>query len=207
MEEGTEWYMFMPHERIKINRCEFRLHGNRYHSYELHNRHGEELIAAYDVHDANVVYVLDSDETLITTAVWNGNSLHGVPTSKKEQALFDRENRRSKNAQRKVDMIKKEDSKPTLVMVREVTPELIAFEAKQAEKQEKEKIHQAGMINSVAELCADIRRRAEVDEASEYEIRWANDYENSFGKRFRLGLYRDDPNCMGRFKEENKKVL
>lgn len=98
-------YLFMPHQRIKVNRCEFRLHGNRYHSYALQTHHGEEMIAAYDIHNADKVWVLDKDERLICEALWNGNDLHGVPTTKLEQALYERIQGQKKLKMRQIDMI------------------------------------------------------------------------------------------------------
>jgi putative transposase len=105
VEQGLLDHLFMPHERIKINRCEFRLHGNLYHSYALQTRHGEDMIAAYDVHDANQVYVLDLDERLICTAKWNGNTIHGVPTTKIEQAEYERIEGQKRLKQRQIDLI------------------------------------------------------------------------------------------------------
>lgn len=98
-------HLFMPCERVKINRREFRLHGNLYHSYSLDPHHGEEMIAAYDIHNANEVYVLNLDERLICTAQWNGNSIHGVPKTKLEQADYDRIEGQIKLKQRQIDMI------------------------------------------------------------------------------------------------------
>lgn len=105
LEEDMIEYLFMPHERITVKRCEFRLHGNLYHSYALQTHHGEEMIAAYDIHDANQVYVLNQDERMICTAQWNGNNIHGVPTSKMEQADFERIEGQRKLKLKQLDMI------------------------------------------------------------------------------------------------------
>jgi putative transposase len=98
-------HLFMPHQRIKINRCEFRLHGNRYHSHALHTHHGEQMVAAYDIHNADEVMVLNLDGRLICTAKWNGNDIHGVPTTKLEQADYERVQGQLKLNQQKRDMI------------------------------------------------------------------------------------------------------
>lgn len=98
-------HLFMPHQNVKINRREFRLHGNRYHAYELETYHGKDMIAAYDIHNANEVYVLDLNERLICTAQWNGNDIHGVPTTKLEQADYERVENQKKLKQRQIDMI------------------------------------------------------------------------------------------------------
>ncbi|MBV5328511.1 MAG: Mu transposase C-terminal domain-containing protein, partial [Chlorobium sp.] len=108
-------HLFMPHERIKIARCEFRLHGNLYHAYELQTHHGEDMIAAYDIHDANHVWILNQDEQLVCKATWNGNNIHGVPVSKMEQADFERTDRRIKLKERQLEMIKSE-AQPNVVI-------------------------------------------------------------------------------------------
>lgn len=119
-------HLYMPHERIKITRCEFRLHGNLYHAYDLQTHHDEEMIAAYDIHDANHVWVLNQGEQLICKATWNGNNIHGVPTSKMEQADFERMDRRIKLKERQLDMIKSEAQQA--VIVEPLTPEQTAIQ-------------------------------------------------------------------------------
>jgi len=105
VEQELPDHLFMPHERVRINRCEFRLHGNRYHSYSLEAHHGEEMLAAYDVHDANQVYVLDLDERLVCVATWNGNSIYGMPTTKLQQAEHERIEGQIKLKRRQIDLI------------------------------------------------------------------------------------------------------
>lgn len=97
-------HLFMPHERITVRRCEFNLHGNRYHSYELHQHHDQQMIAAYDVHNAESVHVLDMDERLICVAKWNGNKLAGRPVSEVEQYTMQRSQRQKKLLTRKLDL-------------------------------------------------------------------------------------------------------
>src|SRR6266545_3329630 len=72
-------YLFMPHEAVTVKRCKFTLHGNIYQAHELHQWHDRQMIAAYDIHDATKVWVLDTDERPICMANWNGNRVHAQP--------------------------------------------------------------------------------------------------------------------------------
>jgi putative transposase len=131
-------HLFMPHERITVDRRLFTLHGNKYHAYELHHCHQEQLIAAYDIHDARQVWVLDLDERPICKAIWNGHKKEAQPVSVKQQAIRDREDRRLKNLENKALMIRGEAEQPLTI---ELTPERQAeaeaiFEALEAPKAE-----------------------------------------------------------------------
>lgn len=101
-------YLFMPHEKITVRRCQFTSHGNIYHSYELHHWHNREAIVAYDIHDAKQVWVLDLDERPICKAHWNGNRVTAQPTPVKQQAIQQRQARRLKNNDNKGRMIQGE---------------------------------------------------------------------------------------------------
>lgn len=97
-------HLFMPHEEIDVKRRMFTLRGNRYHAYELHQYHGQKLIAAYDIHDAHYVWVMDRDERLICKATWNGNKVTGQPTPVKEQAIQKRADGQIKLLHKQIDL-------------------------------------------------------------------------------------------------------
>lgn len=108
-------HLFMPQERINIYRREFTLHGNRYHAYELETHHEEEMIAAFDIHDANHVWVTTLDGRLICQATWNGNRIYGIPKSKVDQESDKRIDGQLKRKQRDIDMIEASKRKAVVV--------------------------------------------------------------------------------------------
>lgn len=97
-------HLFMPHVKITVKRCEFNINGNRYHSYELHQYHEQEMLAAYDADDASYAWVLDLDERLICKAAWEGNKIHARPVSETEQYTMERNHRQVKLLQRKLNL-------------------------------------------------------------------------------------------------------
>ena len=126
VEGDMQGYLFMPRQEIKVDRCEFRMHGNRYHSYSLQTHHGETMIAAYDIHDANNVYVLNADEQLVCTAIWNGNNIHGRPMSKVETDSENRADRQVKLKSQQIEMI--EASRRQVPVIEPLTPEQTAIQ-------------------------------------------------------------------------------
>jgi putative transposase len=123
MGEDLLEYVFMPHVKIHVMRNEFTLLGNRYHSYELHQWHDRDMIAAYDIHDAKHVHVLNMDEQLITIATWNGNRIEGRPVSQKEQAIQKRADGQIKLHQRYIDQRQAETRQAVVI---EHSPEVLA---------------------------------------------------------------------------------
>jgi len=191
--------LFRPHVTVTTRRGEVRVFGNLYYSGDLVHYNGATVIVAYDIHDANRVWVKDQEERLICIARWNANKRDFYPKSVREQAIDDRLNRRKKLKLQQIEEIEAEAAVPLqLVAARELPPEVIAFEQRQ-EKKEKQKEIAQSCFDNVADLCDDIRRRQKQGGASEYETTWADDYDRSMGSGKRLGLYKIDPNCAGRF--------
>lgn len=202
-------HLMMPHERVRVFREKFTLHGNSYHAYELCQWHSQEVIAAYDIHDAERVWVLDLEERPICVAKWNGNKRDARPVSVKEQAVINRENRRIANVEKKAELIRAESETQRktieVVAVREVPKDVIVFEEKQRQREVEAETARAGrrLFRNAHELAEDIERRQKAGEpVGDYESRWIVDYQKSaFGPR-RIGLYLADPDCAGRFQEE-----
>ena len=97
IEQGA---LYRPTAIRKIVRGEIELFTNLYFSHNLKEFHGENLRVAYDIHDASLVWVLDDDGRVITTAEINGNRRHFMPVSVVEQA---RDNR-IKHAIKRIDV-------------------------------------------------------------------------------------------------------
>lgn len=191
--------LFRPHVTVTTRRGEVRVFGNLYYSGDLVHYNGETVIVAYDIHDANQVWVKDQEERLICIARWNANKKAFYPVPVVEQAREDRKNRRRKLLLGHLEEVEAEAAVSVeLVATRELPPEVIAFEQRQEEKVKQKEIGQT-FFDNIADLSDDIRRRQKRGEASAYETTWAEDYDRSLGSGKRLGLYKTDPNCAGRF--------
>ena len=204
-EDDMLGHLMMPHERIKVAREKFTLFGNSYHAYELCQRHGEEMIAAYDIHDASKVWVLDLEERLVCMAKWNGSKRDAQPVSKVQKAITDRQARRVKNKERDLELIRAEANPPIEVAVqRELPQDVIDFEQRQKERQAERVQARAGkrFFADCHELAEDILQRQKAQQpVGEYEASWIADYQKSAQSARRVGLYLTDPDCAGRFQQ------
>lgn len=199
--------LFMPHETVTVKREKLTLHGNAYHSCDLDEYHNSEVIVAYDIHNPHSVTVLDLAENYICQAQWNGNRAYARPISKVEKATMQRQNRRVKLKELQIDLINSEAQRDA-IEIKPLTIELDAAVLEFESREEQKRIEKAAaprIFNSAIELKEDIRERQKEGLASGYEIRWADDWDRSFGgdKVCYIGLYKDDPYCAGRFNEEN----
>jgi putative transposase len=192
-------HLMMPHERIKIFREKFSLFGNSYHAYELCQWHGQEMIAAYDIHDANKVWVLDLEERPICMAKWKGNKRDAQPVSKVQKALMDRENRRGSNLERKLEMVRAE-ANPAI----EVAPTHIELpvELLHAEEQRRQKVvsleqsRRLRDVSSPLDVYFMILDRIKAGDASAYQLQWKKDYEYWSETKKTLGLFKEDQYCL-----------
>lgn len=202
-------HLFMPHERVTVKREKFTIHTNTYHAYELCHWHNQEVIVAYDIHDAGTVWVLDLDERPICTAKFQGNKRAAQPVTVVEQAIANREKRRAENLRKKLDMVtaEAEGQRNTIeiVAVRDLPKDVIAFEQKQKEREVQTEKAREGkkLFRDAHELADDIMQRQKRGEpVGDYESRWIVDYHKSaYGPR-RIGLYLADPDCAGRFQSQ-----
>jgi len=194
--------LFRPQIQVKCRRGEVLLFGNKYNNKELEHYHGELVNVAYDIHDAAKVWVRDWEERLICTAKFEGNKRDFYPVPFVEKARSDRQRRREKTLMNHLDEIQLEGKGVTLVAAVperiELPAEVIDFEARQAKK-EQELAPSRVYFDSIDDLHDDIRGRQQIGQASEYEITWADDRDRSLSSGKRVGLYRDDPECAGRF--------
>jgi putative transposase len=193
-------HLMMPHERITVRREKFNLLGNSYHAYELCQWHEQEMIAAYDIHDATKVWVLDLEERPICMATWKGNKVHARPVAQKEKAEMDRENRRGSNLERKLEMVRREAQRGAI----EVTPthhelpiELLAGEEMRRQKvvnlSESRKLRD---VSNPLEVYFMILDRIKSGEVTPYQLQWKEDYEYWDKTKKKLGLFSSDPYCL-----------
>lgn len=195
-------YLFMPHERITVRREKFTLHGNSYHAYELSRWHGQDMIAAYDIHDASKVWVMDLEERPICEAKWNGNRVHAHPLPAVQKAVMERENRQRTNLERKLEMVQAAarpavEVAPTHI---ELEPEVIAFEERERAQEEQKivSLEQARKLRDIStptDVYYLILDRIKAGTVTPYQTEWRKDYEywDETGKK--RGLLLSDPYC------------
>ena len=206
-------HLFMPHEVVTVKREKFTLHTNTYHAFELSQWHNQEVIVAYDIHDASKVWVLDLDERPICTAKFQGNKRSAQPVAVVEQAIANREKRREDNVQKKLDMIRAEAdcqrNTIEVVAVRDLPKDVVDFEQRQKEREVRTEKAREGkrLFRDVHELAEDIVQRQKRGEAvGDYESRWIVDYQKSAHGPRRIGLYLADPDCTGRFQHAQQEA-
>ncbi|MDX1755855.1 MAG: Mu transposase C-terminal domain-containing protein [Marinobacter sp.] len=89
--------VFRPRVTRTVNRCEINLFKNLYFSKDLEEFHGEQVQVAYDLNDANTIWVFDQEhDRLICRAEWNANRVDYFPKSVREQAIETRAKARLK---------------------------------------------------------------------------------------------------------------
>jgi len=195
-------HLFMPHERITVKREKFTLHGNVYHAYELCQWHNRDMIAAYDIHDASTVWVLDLEERPVCPAKWNGNRVHARPVPVVEKALMERENRQSTNLEKKLEMVQAA-ARPAIVAAPthiELPPEVLEGEKRREElhKQKIVSLEQSRKLRDVTtptEVYFMILDRIKEGTVTSYQLQWKKDYEYWDETAKKVGLLKADPYC------------
>ena len=83
-EESRE--LFRPMKECKVLRGEVRLFNNLYFSHDLTEYHGDIVRVAYDIHNANVVWVYDQQGRFVSEAVFEANKRSYMPETALEVA-------------------------------------------------------------------------------------------------------------------------
>lgn len=86
IEEDEKHMLFMPQVMRVVQRGQVFLRNNRYFSMALEEYHGDSVRVAYDIHDAEHVWIYDDVGRLICKAQWNANSTAYMPVSVIEQS-------------------------------------------------------------------------------------------------------------------------
>lgn len=197
--------LFRPQVQVKANRSRVIVHGNWYQHPDLEHYHGDLVSVAFDIHDANQVWVRDWEQRLICIAKFENNKRDFFPIPVVEQAKDQRHKRRKSTAMRRIEEIDLEKQTTIeLVTVRDLPPEVIDFEKRQLEKKEQTEKALAGrrMFRNGHEVADWLQEcQANGETLGNYESRWLDDYlasKSTPGAR-RIGLYKEDPECAGRF--------
>ena len=100
--------VFRPRVERTVSRGEIALFNNRYFSGMLEEFHGEQVQVAYDIHDAQRVWIHHMDGRFICTAEFGANERHYFPMSYVEQAREKRADARLKRIDAHIDEIQAE---------------------------------------------------------------------------------------------------
>ncbi len=199
--------LFLPEKICKVNRCTVQLFGNPYFNGSLEEFHGDQVRVGYDVHDPRGVLVRDLDGRLICIAAFRGNSRRFFAKPISEMSAEKREAERLKRLAVKEEEIRLE--RIGTIEIQKAAPEHIELpaevlegEARREKKRRQQEENGRKFFNDQNEIYDDIRAREKLGLAKPYEIAWANDKDRSEELGRRVGLYKEDPYCTGRFKEE-----
>lgn len=100
--------VFRPRVERTVSRGEIALFNNRYFSGLLEEFHGEQVQVAYDIHDAQRVWVHHMDGRFICTAEFGANERHYFPMSFVEQAREKRADARVKRLEAHIEEVEAE---------------------------------------------------------------------------------------------------
>lgn len=197
--------LFLPEKLCKVHRGMVRIFGNTYYNGSLAEYHGDQVRVGYDIHDPSRVRIRDAEGRLLCYAGFEANKRRYVPVSASQQMTENRANTRLKRLAVKAESIELErlgtiEVQPLQTVI-ELPDEVIAGTARRLELEQKREENRQQYFNDIGEIYDDIRGRERQGAASEYEIKWANDKEKSSRDGKRCGLYKEDPNCAGRFKK------
>lgn len=106
--EGEAQRVFRPRIERTVRRGEIQLFNNRYFSALLEEFHEEVVHVAYDIHDAQKVWVHHPDGRFICTAEFGANERHYFPMSFVERAREKRADARLKRIDVRLDEIEAE---------------------------------------------------------------------------------------------------
>lgn len=117
--------VFRPRVERTVSRGEISVFNNRYFSGLLEEFHGEKVHVAFDIHDAQHVWVHHADGRFICTAEFGANERAYFPTSFVEQAREKRADARLKRVEARIDEIEAERvGRPALTVE---TPEVLTI--------------------------------------------------------------------------------
>ncbi|ULJ63246.1 Mu transposase C-terminal domain-containing protein [Wielerella bovis] len=114
VDEDDAMYLFMPQAVRKVARGEVQLHNNVYFSQDLQEYHGDSLRVAYNIHNADWVWLFDDDGRFVCKAQWNGNRIDYMPKPFVEQAKDKRVDAQVKRLETKISVV--EAARPVKVL-------------------------------------------------------------------------------------------
>lgn len=119
-EEARE--LFRPQREAKVLRGEIKLFGNQYFAAELTEYHGDVVRVAYDIHNADDVWVYDQQGRFICSAGFEANKRAYFPEAFLEQAARKRAEGRERRLQTKLDEVRLEQEGVPLTIENDPQP-------------------------------------------------------------------------------------
>ncbi|MEM5552386.1 Mu transposase C-terminal domain-containing protein [Pseudoalteromonas neustonica] len=113
-------FVMLPRETVNIRRGRFRLHQRDYSADFLHQYNGQELIAAYDLHDDSYTKLYKLNGEFLMFANLKAKS-HAVPSSRIEQAESKRRTGRLKRIDTKRREIQAQENDERIVDLDSIT--------------------------------------------------------------------------------------
>ncbi|MGK2236808.1 MAG: putative transposase [Pseudomonadota bacterium] len=113
-------FVMLPRETVNIRRGRFRLHQRDYSADFLHQFNGQELVAAYDLHDDSYTKLYKLNGEFLMFANLKTKS-HAVPTSRIEQAQQKRLTGREKRLQVHLQEVRAQEASTRIIDVESVT--------------------------------------------------------------------------------------
>lgn len=112
--EDESLYLFLPQVLRTVQRGQVALYNNVYFSSALQEFHGERLRVAFDIHNAERVWLFDDAGRYVCDALWNGNRIDYMPVSMVEQAKEKRVNQQIQRLEIKKSVIEAARPQKTL---------------------------------------------------------------------------------------------
>ena len=112
-------FVMLPREKINVRRGRFRLHQRDYSADYLHQFNGQELIAAYDLHDDSYTKLYKLNGEFLMFANLKTKS-HAVPTSRIEQAESKRREGRLKRLDTKRREVEAQEANDRIIDIKAV---------------------------------------------------------------------------------------
>lgn len=113
-------FVMLPRETVNIRRGRFRLHQRDYSADFLHQFNGQELIAAYDMHDDSYtkLYKLNGEFLMVANLK---SKTHAIPSSRVEQAQQKRLTGREKRLQVHLQEVRAQEASTRIIDIDAVT--------------------------------------------------------------------------------------
>jgi len=119
--------LFRPQREVKAVRGELRLFGNQYFAQELTEYHGDIVRVAYDIHNANTVWVYDNAGRYVCSAGFEANKRAYFPETFVEQAARKRAKGREARLENKLAEVHEELHGAPLVLENNPSPTLASL--------------------------------------------------------------------------------
>lgn len=114
--------LFRPQREVKVLRGELRLFGNQYFARELTEYHGDIVRVAYDIHNADTVWVYDNEGRYLCSAGFETNKRAYFSETFLEQAARKRADGRTRRLETKLEEVRLEQKNTSFTLENAPSP-------------------------------------------------------------------------------------